>query len=810
MTKFQRSYSRVWWANDTKTESELPKHSYYYGIESSSRKLSNIAETISPYQSTNIRRSVRSHDSGFNDSDHSPNTSSSSHISTNNLDNESPTSDENQNYMSPTKNSSNSNITQSPNETIETPPTVIRKKRSIFCSPAIARRISFSAPSSPDIIESSKLNSSFRSLDSFASKSAKKTETNTSLDNSREKPSSLRRGKTISPSNNSSYRRKLNRRRLLDCVSQVSGSTSDVYTLASNSSGEHEAERNPEIYHHYESLIEIKESQNKQQDSSFTYNNETVTFGQGDDDLMSPVKENTIQAQKLPLPTYDELYPPNGCSTPKLLRSQKNASASQVSDHTESSITALNGASQYELNEGFQKFDSSECNLSLKPFMTWENCTYNEYTNPLLNGNAYSTQFWLDEIRTTYCNEISSMLQTKSVLYEAARSLKLNSAIASKLIRQIQSKAINIETEFDEIERIFESHAKLVKRLKQTECASHRCDDYGIEIADNKCKEKISIVMKALTSKVCQFMSKLNSKIIFQNLPGCSANKNDLKNFERNVKTVIDLSQDLRVACETKIDDIETIILLKDFHTLKQSVLKTIRKVFRRLMHIIVARIEDNNTHEMLLRANINMVITLPAESVYNSTERFSSLNDAFITSGIVRVLLLICLDSDKIDIRASSLRALATICSSAEMIRQFIEIGGLDVVTDILIDDKRNNIEFEAELREAVSLLTQVTAPWHYGDSGNMDDLLKLSIDRLATRLTDLIDDTECLQTLMLSIACLNNLSHKSSLTFYSLMDNRSVHRIIHACYRYQHRYDFIQSAIFFYVSLFSFCSIS
>lgn len=825
MTNFQRSYSRVWWANDNTNqlspESPLPHQIYYYGPQSLGQ-LSNIAEETS-YRTSNIRRSVRSQDSGFNDSDHSPNsTSSSSQISAHN---EALENDENHNYLSPTKQNVSGTEEQSPslaNESVATPPTVIRRKISSIFTPT-ARRISFSAPSSPDVIPPPTLNSSFRSLDSFGVRATKeqnsKHETtlnnslNTSLNDSRARNCSLRRGKTISPSNNSSYRRRANRRRLLDCVSQVSGSTSDVYTLASDSSIEKETKEQPEDYHHYESVTEINTSRNQHEaenadvktyDTTTEYNNETITFGDGD---VSPIKETSIHAQreKLPLPTYDELYPPKGCSTP-MAKLRKNTSL--VANHAESPITAVNGASQYE-REQVQKYDrnflDSNFSLSLTANMNWESCTYIEYTNPLLNGHACSVQFWLDETRTTYCHEIMSTLQTKSILFEAARSLKLNPAIAAKLIHQIQLKGIAIETKFDEIDRIFESHAKLVKRLQRVSVGSTNGNNYNdesIEIVDNEFKEKISDLMKSLTGNVCQFMSKLNSKIIFQKIAGFVDNDKDLRHFERNVKSVIDLCQDLKVACETKIDDIETNVLLKDFYTLKQSVLKAIRKVFRRLMNIIVNRLEEN-PNEMLLRANINVIATLPAESVYNSSERFSCLNDAFIASGLLRVLLLVCLDAEKISIRAMSLRALTTVCSSAEMIRHFIEIGGLDVITDILTDDKRNDVKFEPELREAVSCLTQVTAPWHHGDSGNIDDLLKLSIDNLVSRLTILIRSTECLQTLMLSAACLNNLSRKSSLTFYSLMDNRSVHHLIHACDRYQQRADFTSSAIFLYVSV-------
>lgn len=812
MTNFQRSYSKVYWGNDDNNFMPQPSYrSYYFPSQSQvgSHNLSNIAEESSKSILGNQHRgSLRSHDSGFNDSDHSPNTtSSSSQISANNESSSSKQQDQNRNSVSPKQNSADNSqiLDRSPsvcNESAITPPTVIRKKLStLLISPAV-RKISFSAPNSPDVNKTTKLNDSFRSLDSFMQcmfKDGNKSKNDSTNSNKNSRSTSLRRGKTISPGNNSSYRR----RRLLNCVSQVSDSVGDIYMLASKSMSEQQSAEitHNELHHSYESLTELSRSRND-------YNNETVTFGCGNESF------EAIQAKsprvRLPLPTYDELYPPNSSSTPKMTKAKltRNQNLLQHSDHTLSSTTAItsNSHSKRERSKVSVngEFFDSEFDLSLTATLNWETCTYIDYTNPALNGHSSSAQFWLDETRSTYCHEILSTLQTKSVLFEAARLLKLNPAIASKLIHQIQLKAIDIETNFDGVERVFESHAKLTKKHQHLTNADDNAD---IEMANNRFKEIVSELMKKLTANVCQFMSKLNSKIIFQKIKGYddNTNNNDLKRFEQNVKTVIDMSQDLRVACDTKIDDIETNVLLKDLLSLKRSVLKTIRKVFIRLVNIIVMGIEETN-NELLLRANINMIATLPAEGVYNSSERFSSLNDAFLACGITRVLLMVCLDSEKTSIRALSLRALATICSSSEMIHRFLEIGGLDVVTDILTDEKRSETKFEPEQREAVSVLTQVTAPWHHNSNQNIDDLLKLSIDNLVTRLTVLLETTECSQTLMLCTACLNNLSRKSALTYYSLMSNCTVHRLVQACDKHQQlplNAEFITSTVFLYVSI-------
>lgn len=798
---FQRSYSRVYYGSD---EIKLPliaaaSNAHYH--HSSMRlhfNMSNIAEESMSFERHARPGSLRSHDSGFNDSDQSPNTSSSSsHLLASKASNESPAND-----RLVSKQNNETNVDRSPSicsEATKTPPTVIRKNlRTLLISPSV-RRISFSAPNSPDANKSSKMNDSFQSLESIHGRN----EINSSnisgsplLNKNRKGSKSLRRSKVISPHNNSIYRR----RSLLRCVSRVSDSFDDVYTLASESSSVVENKRNSlecnKLIHSYESLNDLSKIV-RQVEKESSYNNETVVLGYDVDGVTSIEEKSSSPRGKLPLPSYDELYPPNGSSTPKMIKSKKDQNA----NHSYSSPTTTHCSCEDNkvdrLTEKSNKdLHDSHWDLSLSATMNWETCTYIEYTNPQLNGHASSVQFWLDEIRSSYAHEILSTLQTKSVLYEAIRTFNISPAIASKLISHIQIKVIEIETNFEKIERIFESHTKRLKRYQHT-------SDDDIEIVNNNFKEIVSKQIKQLTANVCQFMRKLNSKIMFKSYTAVSSGSQEIKQFEQNVKTVIEMSQDLRVACDTKIDDIEVSCLLKDLLSLKQSILKTIRKVFRRLMSTIVSSIESTG-HELLLKSYINMIATLPTESVYNSSERFSSLNDAFLSCGIIRILLLICIDSAKMSIRALTLRALATICASSDIIHKFMDIGGLDVIIDIITDDKRNNPAFEpAELREAVSVLTQITAPWHHNTNcTNIKDLLKISIDILVTRLTNLIATTACTQTLILCVACLHNLSRKSTLTFYSLMANQTIHHIVQACDKHQPNFEFTASIIFLYVS--------
>lgn len=822
-SNFQRSCSKVWWGNDEPPKQFQHGRPMYHSlgkVESNFRNIPTISENRVSPQSTIIPRrdspgSLRSQDSGFSDSDHSPNSSNGSGHT------KSPPIDENRNYLktSPNKLSpkldvnyqinvanSASSTDRSPSICSEviTPPTVIRKQQNVSLNALAARRISFSVPSSPSSPEKSLQN--FTSGEIFAANNSSlndghlgdiSSESSRSAKGNR----SLRRGRALTSEGGESYRR-LSQRKLLRCVSHVSGSVGDVYTLATPKP----LSKNADPDHIYESVASIpgRSPQRPEQQTpkrsgpsvahATPYNNETVTFGSAIEPTpkKSPPLEPNVQ-ERLPLPTYDELYP-NGTSTPKFIgKNIPNKSCTKSMNGTNRKNASYN-RTRNRLFSGDMDLD---LDLSLSAAINWETCTYIEYTNPLLNGHASSVQFWLDETRASYNHEILSTLQTKSVLHEAARSLKLNAAIAAKLIHQIQLKALHIEGNFDEVESVFVSHARASRGVESDELKNIHY------LSEDQFKDIIPNLVKQLISNVCLFMSKLNSRVIFQTISGTDNEPGELKKFERCVKTVVEMSQDLQVACDTKIDDIEAHKLLEDLQSLKHGVLKTIRKIYRRLVNIIVSRIESN-TNELLLQASVNTISSLPLEgNVYNRSDSFASLNKAFMDTGAIRVLLLVCLDIEQTSIRAMALRALATICSTSDMIEQFLQMGGIDVVTDLLLDDKKRDDKFDGELREAVSVVTQVTAPWHIESHLEIDEFLRVSVDKMVTRITQLLEQTDCPQMLILCTACLNNLSQNTDLTFYSLMANRSILRIRQACDALDGHREFMDSCVFQYVSL-------
>lgn len=692
-TNFQRSQSKVWFGSAT-TQNDiysLAEQKYFLKSQLQQSAIPEDDHTVSITDNNNssawdYRRdspgSLKSHDSGFSDSENFQTKILNQQAS-------SPTNYRNTkkivnlDKLTPKKNVNHEINTflnsRSPSISSEqsTPPTVIRKKLTTdyLCT---ARRISFSAPSSPinerSLDDASDLNFKIDSLNYDSTSPMKITPPKSNEITKTPLRSSLKRGSRLSSSE-----RKVTRN-LLSCFSPFSA--------------------------------------NKSKDGSFkSYNNETVVFGCGDEDNNNNV--TNVPSTKVDiLPTYSSLYPTE-TSTPKKSNQQITSTLQQ------SSILS----------------DSIEM-LDLTATMNWNTCTYIDYTNPALNGHATSVQFWLDEIRSSYCHEVLSTLQTKSVAQEAAKNVKVNSATAGKVIRHIQSKAMQLQQQFDKVEKLLIS--------------TDLIDGWS----------KVPSLIIGLFEDVMQFINKLKYRNIFR-----SENGLDLKRFEAAINQIIDMSIDLhKTVSSADPKNFESKILLFDIQRLKQSIGDVTRKIFEKLIRIVIDRIEDTQC-DMIIRSNLTMLSML-SNMDYNG---IASLDDAFFKTNTVKVLLGICMGSKYSSVRTLALRALATICSNRELIKQFEENEGIDILKDILTNDRSG--KYEPELREAVSVLTQITAPWH--EIMRCLNGLKENLESLIECITNLLEKTFCCQTLLLCTACLNNIAQMESTAVYSIMSNETIFKI-------------------------------
>lgn len=123
-------------------------------------------------------------------------------------------------------------------------------------------------------------------------------------------------------------------------------------------------------------------------------------------------------------------------------------------------------------------------------------------------------------------------------------------------------------------------------------------------------------------------------------------------------------------------------------------------------------------------------------------------------------------------DLVAISLRALASVCSSAIAIEYFAREGGPEILTDLLGAESSS----EKEKTEATALVVQITALW---TNARGLPYLEPFADMLIPALNQLVENTNCAQTLLLTAAALNQLS-KSRICATIVLEEDSVRKLL------------------------------
>lgn len=788
--------------------------------------------------------SFKSHDSGFSDSDQSPRSAASSSSSPTNGQQQSANSSSPNTPKRPAhlKLSANSSSASSSTSGHSTPPTVIRRKSTAIESASSAlsdavnhglcRRISFSAPSSPiyeriiddadrhsQIAEDSQqygtIISATSSTATTAAAAADVSWENSSAEERRERAGrkfpSLRRTKAIRRNNTV---QRTDRTMLLRCVSQISIESTDNYYQAAKTLVDEErppvqpaagVDGGTDLNDEPPMMMQTAIPQTPRgilKSTRPAYNNETVVFGIGADasSSTSAAADSTMNQTRHVLPTYAELYPAQ-TSTPKTNNGnhRTDADADDDDDSNNDSMTygsskaSLSGASTSSSllpSKAQNSLPSTTTDradngggdtlLELAPTLTWDDCTYAEYTNPLLNGHSSSIQHWLDETRGAYCHEVLATLQTKSIAATALRyddEPPLNASLAGRLIRQLQHRAVQLQADFEYVERLLAD-------------AGH----------DEALLKELPEQLRILHANVLHSTQHMSVRTIFGVASTSSATSGgggDVVRFRNNVACIADMSYELvRVAdaYNGSATDVEPLGLLEDVQMLKRYVLITVRMVFERLVRIIVDRIEDvaapvspttnNNgssssscasSRMLILRANLVLLAQL-SNAAYAG---FATLNAAFLATRAIRVLLAICDETQLPSVRVLALRALTTISCTPEAIGQFEACGGTEILVDVLCGSDDD----APQTREALSVFAQITADWH-GAEHRLASVRPL-VETLVARFTWLAEQTDCCQTLLLAVAALGNLARTEPAAMYSLMSNDSVLRVRAACER-------------------------
>ncbi|XP_058448027.1 uncharacterized protein LOC131428254 isoform X2 [Malaya genurostris] len=702
--------------------------------------------------------SHKSQDSGFSDTEGSPNMPSI------NSNSSSASKNCNENLSSPDKLTPKRTINEqlfqrSPSTSSEapTPPTVIRRpllpSEERVRAELSPRRISYSESNSPT--PSVDLISKIDSLNFNNTSPLDASQLNTRLDSTeiedisgpsslpisyqcalRNSASSLKRGRVLTKC--SRVKRNLNQQLQDSDEEMISLDSSELTNILNQTLAQ-------------DVSLSVLQTPKSILKSPATYNNETVVLSY----VPQEVNNNTNQSsnrKELPtrereLPTYAELYP-NGTSTPIMYPPKFYRSLPPTPTRTLRSPVKVRPMKL--IDNFYEEPDQNPTNR----ISNGSELNFTQYDNPLLNGHTPAVQSWLDGLRFSCQNEVMSILQTKSISAAVSRNLKMTSATAVKLTRHLQSKVAVLQGEFEKVEKLFAS----IKRYQQ-----QQEDDDDDDEDEKEIYQKAAPLVQSLATNIYEFVQKQKSIDYFGKDPN---ERTDRKKFLENSQSLVDMTTDLRVAAANG-DDFDYRSVEEEVQIVKRYFLITIRLIFKNLIKVIIDSIEDSKC-DLMLRSNLTYVASLSNLDY----QGLASLNDAFISNGTVRALLIVCMDCKFSSIRALALRALATVCSTTETIRQLEKADGVEVLRDILAD-QRSNERGDPELREAVSVLTQITAPWH-GEEHRIDGL-RQHVHAIVEAVTEIVERTTCCQTLLLCSACLNNLTRIEATAVYSLMSHET-----------------------------------
>ncbi|VVD02320.1 unnamed protein product [Leptidea sinapis] len=252
------------------------------------------------------------------------------------------------------------------------------------------------------------------------------------------------------------------------------------------------------------------------------------------------------------------------------------------------------------------------------------------------------------------------------------------------------------------------------------------------------------------------------------------------------LQKLIDIGEDVKI--ELNESKPEWHLVEKHLDTLIGIFLETTKAVLVQQMKTLVSIIEEPPS-DMILKSTLTSIghlamLSEPMESnLHDKCEKIiKSITELpFVDCGVPRALLTAVIENNKSSVKALSLRALATVCVTAEA------GGGIEILSDILADESNP----EPQMREAITVLTQITAPWLRGHYDLTQ--LHLYLNSIVDHITGILYRTECCQLLLLCTACLVNLvreleleenEHKSNI-IEVLCRHRTVERLLDAVKR-------------------------
>lgn len=338
-------------------------------------------------------------------------------------------------------------------------------------------------------------------------------------------------------------------------------------------------------------------------------------------------------------------------------------------------------------------------------------------------------QYWLCDLVGSSENECMTTLQSKPLGAEMKAMVSASSATITGNIKKVQTHGQIIVHQYSDVIRQIES--------------------------DKPSEEQICLLVANINEFVLAHSITLNTKP-----PGETPERWDKikKSLELYLRKLIDIGEDVKI--ELNESHPEWNLVQRHLDTLIGIFMETAKAVLVQQMKTLVSIIEEPPS-DMILKSTLTSIghLAMLSDSTESSLHErcakiIKNITDLpFVDCGVPRALLTAIIESNKSSIKALSLRALATVCVTADAVKQFEEGGGIEILSDILSD--RSNPE--PQMREAITVLTQITAPWLRGHY----DLTQLHVylDTIVNNITGILTRTECCQLLLLCTACLVNL---------------------------------------------------
>ncbi|KAJ8728850.1 hypothetical protein PYW07_006546 [Mythimna separata] len=338
-------------------------------------------------------------------------------------------------------------------------------------------------------------------------------------------------------------------------------------------------------------------------------------------------------------------------------------------------------------------------------------------------------QYWLCDLVGSCDNECMTTLQSKPLGAEMKALVSASSATITGNIKKVQT------------------HGQIIV---------HQYSDVLRQIEDRKSsEEQICLLVANINEFVLAHSITLNTKP-----PGETPERWDKikKSLQLYLQKLIDVGEDVKV--ELNESHPEWSLVLKHLDTLIEIFLETTKAVLVQQMKTLVSIIEEPPS-DMILKSTLTSIghLAMLSDTTESSlhekcTKIMKSITELpFVDCAVPRALLTAIIESNKSSIKALSLRALATVCVTGEAVKQFEEGGGIEIISDILSD--RSNPE--PQMREAITVLTQITAPWLRGHYDLTQ--LHLYLNTIVDNITGILSRTDCCQLLLLCTACLVNL---------------------------------------------------